>query len=287
MMLFFAFFSVTLFQFGYAAGVDNQVENPLLSPFDKATCSSNTKTCPNSCDNANDGSTCCFCDDTKNYQMTICSCCPKNTTCCPPNENTKTQGSLCCPVGSTCLKDGKCQIIKEDVAVYAKPVCAPTCAKDAFIWITCDNYFHLYFDGKPQALNFASDWTQVDKMKILPETKVITLAGENYEFEAGFLVEFKNAFFDTTAPWMCTNVRPDSDQWMKADFEPKDGWSTAVLSEKNGKKVETWQRDPVKDMDPESRWFWSNFSPVTRDAKSNAAPWDKYCYCRFVIKVKS
>jgi len=277
-------FSLTLSVAGFLSGYVAGLEDPLWSPFEQDTCQGNNKNCPNACDNANDGSTCCFCDNTKNFQMSVCSCCPRDTICCPPNDDTKTRGSLCCPVGSTCLKNGRCQRIQEDVAVYGTPVCSPTCSKDAFIRITCDNYFHLYFDGKPQTLNFPGDWTQIDELRIPEKTRIIAVAGENSEFEAGFLVKFDNADFDTTAPWICTNVAPEGD-WTKEGFDTSSWWP-AVKSVPNVPKTQTSQREQVKGMPANANWFWSNMVVANKPTKTRPMTWNRFCFCIFPVRRK-
>jgi len=259
------------------------VEDPRWTPFDKATCqANNNKNCPNACAAAKDGSTCCFCDDSKNYQMSICSCCPKNTFCCPPTDDTRAKGSKCCPVGTTCLDDGKCKRFEHYVAVYAKPVCSPTCPKDAYIWITCDNFFTMYFNGKPQKLQYADDWTKVDKIMIPRDTKWIAIAGENKEYDAGFLVKFVNPWFDTTVEWLCTDKLPEG-EWTKPGSDLR-GWKTAVTSEPNVARTESWQRDQIAEM-LGCDWFWSNIGNTTKDPKAkNQVPWNTNAFCVLVIK---
>jgi hypothetical protein len=181
-----------------------------------------------------------------------------------------------------------CERIQKEMAVYGKPTCAPSCPKDTYMWITCDNYFTMYLDGKPVTLNHAEDWTLIDQVLIPRTTKVICIAGENTELEAGFLIWFKNAFFDDSAVWMCTHELPDTVDWMSPDFD-ESNWKQAVLSEYNTPKTEVFHRVQVKNMSEQLQWFWSNKGTTTRPNPSGSRPipWYQYCFCRLRIRFRS
>lgn len=240
------------------------------------TCSKTVGGCQNSC--AAEGKQCCFCDETKNFALSACFCCPKDHYCCSTDSRLGSAGTVCCPNGYECsnkLWGPRCTKLADVPAVPAAGYCNKKCRPDTWAYVTVDDYYSIFIDGVQQDVKYARNWTIPDRVLIPSTAKVITICGTNDLYKAGILIYAENQAVLERARWRCrrTNLECPA-YWNGLNVDDSDKyWSEGIADELNNGKDS--RKDIVPIIPRDIPWVWCN-NPGTLLTKD----WDKYCTCR-------
>lgn len=248
------------------AGVGNW---PWSADASSNSCTVTTDGCENSC--VAQGKTCCFCDQTRDFNLQACFCCPKNHFCCP--SDTWWGGSAhCCPSGYKCTTGGRCSVLDDIPGVAAQGVSGFQCRKDTYVYVTVDNSFSMFIDGKQKELSNPNTWEIADKVLIPASAKLITICGTNKEYGAGILISSEDPDLLARARWKCYSSVDKCPGWWTNLQCDDNAWPQAVVGERND-GLGTRTRVPY--IPTTTRWMWCNGSNST-----HTKDWAPACTCR-------
>lgn len=226
--------------------------------------------CENTC--AAQGKTCCFCDQTRDFNLKACFCCPKEHFCCP-SETWLGGSAHCCPNGYKCTRGGRCSVLDDIPSVAAQGVSGFQCRNDTYVYVTVDNSFSMYIDGKQQRLSNPSTWEVADKVLIPAGAKLITICATNELYKAGILISSENPDLLARARWKCYSSVEKCPGWWTNLQADDHAWSQPVSDELNNGQGTRERAVPY--IPTTTRWVWCNAASTTL-----TKDWAPACTCR-------
>lgn len=229
--------------------------------------------CGNSC--AAQEKSCCFCDQTRDFNLRACFCCPQNHFCCP-SETWMGGAAHCCRNGYQCTRNGLCAVPDNIQGVIARGYTGFQCRNDQYCYASVDNSFSMYIDGKEVPLTNPNKWETPNTFSLPSNATVIVICAKNEQYKAGILISCLDPDLLRRARIKCVSSVEKCSGWWKDPRCNDDSWGDAVFDELNDGR--STRKDIVPNIPQDTPWFWCN-----RADSTNTKDWAPSCTCRITL----